>query len=72
MNILTKSALAAIAAITFSVLPISGQKKLIRDVNVFVGTDGFGNVYPGPQLPYVGIQISPDCDDKDYDCAAGY
>ena len=48
------------------------QKRLIEDVNVFVGTDGFGNVYPGAQLPYGGIQISPDCDDKDYDCAAGY
>ncbi len=49
-----------------------GTKRLIDDVNVFVGTDGFGNVYPGPQLPYGAIQISPDCDDKDYDCAAGY
>ena len=49
-----------------------GTTRLIDDVNVFVGTDGFGNVYPGPQLPYGGIQISPDCDDKDYDCAAGY
>ena len=46
--------------------------QLINDVNVFVGTDGFGNVYPGAQLPYGGIQISPDCDDEDYDCAAGY
>ena len=50
----------------------SGKGKLIDDVNVFVGTDGFGNVYPGPQVPFGGIQISPDCDDKDYDCAAGY
>ncbi len=59
----------AIAAISTSAF---GQNKLIGDVNVFVGTDGFGNVYPGAQLPYGGIQISPDCDDKDYDCAAGY
>ncbi len=54
------------------VIPPGTEKRLINDVNVFVGTDGFGNVYPGPQLPYGGIQISPDCDDKDYDCAAGY
>ena len=33
--------------------------RLIDDVNVFVGTDGFGNVYPGPQVPFGGIQISP-------------
>lgn len=59
----------------FSVLSFAGgeeTRKLIDDVNVFVGTDGFGNVYPGPQVPFGGIQISPDCDDKDYDCAAGY
>ena len=31
-------------------------------VNPFVGTDGFGNVYPGAQLPFGGIQISPDTD----------
>ena len=28
--------------------------RLIDDVNVFVGTDGFGNVYPGPQVPFGG------------------
>ena len=74
MNIPKGLAVAAIIFTTFSVSIVSGetQKKLIHDVNVFVGTDGFGNVYPGPQLPYGGIQISPDCDDKDYDCAAGY
>ena len=41
-------------------------------VNPFVGTDGFGNVYPGAQLPFGGIQISPDTDEHYYDCAAGY
>ena len=86
MNIAKGLAISAIAAITLSLSPVSGSnrsreavspgtdgtKRLIDDVNVFVGTDGFGNVYPGPQLPYGAIQISPDCDDKDYDCAAGY
>ena len=41
-------------------------------VNPFVGTAGFGNVYPGAQVPFGGIQISPDTDDFDYDTAAGY
>ena len=45
---------------------------LTQYVNPFVGTDGFGNVYPGAQIPFGGIQISPDSDDKDYDCSAGY
>ena len=34
----------------------SGKGKLIDDVNVFGGTDGFGNVYPGPQVPFGGIR----------------
>ena len=48
------------------------EEKLTSYVNPFVGTAGFGNVYPGAQLPYGGIQISPDTDDYDYDVAAGY
>ena len=41
-------------------------------VNPFVGTDGYGNVYPGAQIPFGGIQISPDTDDDFYDAASGY
>ena len=50
----------------------NGQERLIQYVNPFIGTDGFGNVYPGAQIPFGGIQISPDTDDYDYDTAAGY
>ena len=48
------------------------QERLVDYVNPFIGTDGFGNVYPGAQIPFGGIQISPDTDDFDYDVAAGY
>ena len=48
------------------------QERLTDYVNPFIGTDGFGNVYPGAQIPFGGIQISPDTDDFDYDVAAGY
>lgn len=41
-------------------------------VNPFVGTSGFGNVYPGSQIPFGGIQISPDTDRDYYDAASGY
>ena len=52
---------------------VSGaQERNIDFVNPFAGTDGFGNVYPGAQLPFGGIQISPDTDDDDYDAASGY
>ncbi|MBQ9311009.1 MAG: GH92 family glycosyl hydrolase [Bacteroidales bacterium] len=53
-------------------LNLAAQQRLIDYVNPFIGTDGFGNVYPGAQIPFGGIQISPDTDDYDYDVAAGY
>lgn len=45
---------------------------LTQYVNPFVGTDGYGNVYPGAQVPFGGIQISPDTDSDFYDAASGY
>ena len=53
-------------------LNAAAQERLVDWVNPFVGTAGFGNVYPGAQLPFGGIQISPDTDHDDYDTAAGY
>ncbi|MDE6085131.1 MAG: glycoside hydrolase family 92 protein, partial [Muribaculaceae bacterium] len=47
-------------------------KDLTQYVNPLIGTAGFGNVYPGAQTPFGGIQISPDTDYDDYDTAAGY
>lgn len=48
------------------------KEDLTQYVNPLVGTSGFGNVYPGAQVPFGGIQISPDTDFDDYDTAAGY
>lgn len=43
-----------------SILPGMAQTEKLTDyVNPFVGTDGYGNVYPGAQIPFGGIQISP-------------
>ncbi len=51
----------------------SAQSERLTDyVNPFVGTDGYGNVYPGSQIPFGGIQISPDTDEHFYDAASGY
>ena len=60
---------AAVLAVALNVL---AADKLTSSVNPFVGTDGFGNCYPGAQTPHGGIQISPDTDTDDYDTAAGY
>ena len=55
------------------VLPLCmSAESLTSYVNTFVGTDGFGNCYPGAQVPFGGIQISPDTDFDFYDAAAGY
>ncbi|MCC8153935.1 MAG: GH92 family glycosyl hydrolase [Tannerellaceae bacterium] len=51
---------------------ISIDLSLNAYVNPFVGTSGFGNVYPGSQIPFGGIQISPDTDIDYYDAASGY
>ena len=45
---------------------------LSQYVRPLVGTSGFGNTYPGSQVPFGGIQISPDTDTDDYDTASGY
>ena len=64
----------ALLLISLSVFLSAGApaQNLTQYVNPFVGTAGFGNVYPGAQVPFGGIQISPDTDDYDYDTAAGY
>lgn len=50
----------------------AGAQQLTSYVRPLVGTSGFGNTYPGAQVPFGGIQISPDTDSDDYDTAAGY
>ena len=65
-----RKTLAALALLACTA--VFGQERLTGYVNPFIGTDGFGNVYPGAQIPFGGIQISPDTDDFDYDVAAGY
>ena len=61
-----------LAAVAACLAVQASAQDLVRYVNPFVGTAGFGNVYPGAQVPFGGIQISPDTDDYDYDVAAGY
>ncbi len=47
-------------------------KKLIEYVNVFTGTDGKGNTYPGVALPFGMVQLSPDNGLGGWDRIAGY
>ena len=61
-----------LAAVICLNLSLQAQTKLVDYVNPLVGTDGYGNVYPGAQIPFGGIQISPDTDVHFYDAASGY
>lgn len=67
-----RRAVSGICMISFMAGIAAGSGKLIEYVNPFVGTDGYGNVYPGAQIPFGGIQISPDTDSRYYDAASGY
>ena len=63
---------AACAALLWAFAVAAEDAPRIGYVRPLVGTDGFGNVYPGAQVPFGGIQISPDTDDDYYDAASGY
>ena len=65
-----KSLLFALLMSTLSTITWADSK--VDYVKPFVGTDRYGNVYPGAQTPFGGIQTSPDTDFKCYDAASGY
>ncbi|OQX97483.1 MAG: alpha-mannosidase [Bacteroidetes bacterium 4572_117] len=47
-------------------------QKLSSYINVFVGTDGPGNTYPGVAMPFGMVQLSPDNGLGGWDRIAGY
>lgn len=49
-----------------------GGVELCEEVNPFIGTDGPGNVYPGAQVPFGMVQLSPDNGVSGWDRIAGY
>ena len=67
-----KKVFLLLAALAACLVAAAQEGPLAQLVRPLVGTAGFGNVYPGAQVPFGGIQISPDTDDYDYDVAAGY
>lgn len=49
-----------------------GKEDYARLVNTFIGTDYTGNVYPGAQVPFGMVQLSPDNGLPGWDRIAGY
>lgn len=58
--------------ITLCCLPLIAQRDYTRYVNPFVGTDFVGNTYPGAQVPFGMVQLSPDNLIGGWDRIAGY
>ena len=48
------------------------QKDYCQYVNPLVGTLGEGNTYPGPQVPFGMVQLSPDTEKWNWGAASGY
>ena len=52
--------------------PQSSEEDLTQYVNPFIGTDFTGNTYPGAQVPFGMVQLSPDNGLPGWDRIAGY
>ena len=48
------------------------EEDLTQYVNPFIGTDFTGNTYPGAQVPFGMVQLSPDNGLPGWDRIAGY
>ncbi len=65
--------LVAFLAIAVFCYSQSNGKKIIDNVNVFIGTDGLGHCFPGATVPFGMVQLSPDNElHKPRYAAAGY
>jgi len=64
--------LMLLSLVSFAQHKIKPGKDLISFVNVFVGTDGPGNTYPGVALPFGMVQLSPDNGLGGWSRIAGY
>ena len=54
-------------------LPINEKaKNLVDYINPLIGTQGEGNVYPGPAAPHGMVQLGPDTDRRSWETASGY
>ena len=65
------------AALAFAACTSSNQSSSITEdytqyVNPFIGTDFTGNTYPGAQVPFGMVQLSPDNGLPGWDRIAGY
>lgn len=67
-------ALVGLVSLTWGCAPpaVSTGEDLTQYVNPFIGTDFTGNTYPGAQVPFGMVQLSPDNGLPGWDRIAGY
>ncbi len=49
-----------------------GVNNLVNYIHPIIGTQGEGNVYPGPVAPHGMVQLGPDTDMRSWETASGY
>lgn len=65
-------ALTFFAVIVFCTTNLPQEKNLVDYIKPVIGTQGEGNVYPGPVVPHGMVQLGPDTDKMKYETASGY
>src|SRR4051812_48979457 len=60
IGVLSAAALAATLAVVAPPAPASAAAEPVDLVNPFVGTQNFGNTFPGASAPFGMVQVSPD------------
>lgn len=63
---------AALALVLAATPPTAAAQPLSRRVDPLIGTDFTGNTYPGAQVPFGMVQLSPDNGLPGWDRIAGY
>ena len=67
-----KNTLTIFAALLMLACNTKEQSDYVSLVNPLIGTDYKGNVYPGAQVPFGMVQLSPDNGVPGWDWIAGY
>lgn len=64
--------LATVVCCSLSSAELSVDPDPARHVRPLVGTQGEGNTYPGAQVPFGMVVLSPDTEKKEWGAASGY
>ncbi len=57
---------------SFAAAIFAQEKNLVEYIKPIIGTEGEGNVYPGPVAPHGMVQLGPDTDMRKWGTASGY